>query len=315
MHPNNKITFIINGQLRKKNELQDKIILNFSDEFEIDFKITLKPKDAIILAQNAVSAGTNFLIAIGGDGTLHEVVNGLMNCSKEKRNNVAVGILPSGSGNDFARTIQINSELKSLYNLIKKNLSHSIDVGKVEVSNFENTREIKYFINIAEVGLGADVVRRVNSGSKILNPTLNFFKSSLFAFFSYKKQRLKVLSDNFHYSGDVLVLCFANGKYFGSGLQIAPHAKIDDGKLALFLAGNVSLFDYLKNLINIRKGYKIMHPQIQYSEVSSCIVESDSTSLVEADGELLGKLPAKFSILPNEILFLTKSGTNDNSVG
>lgn len=306
MIKNKKVTFVINGQLKRKGELKDKIILNFSENFEIDIKYTSKEKDAIILAQNAVLNCSDYIIAVGGDGTLHEVVNGIMNCSKDKRKDVVVGILPRGSGNDFARTMKIRSDIKLISDLILQKSYIPIDIGKIEVTNFINQKEIKHFINIAEVGLGADVVRRVNSGSKVLNPTFNFFKSSIASFFSYTKKNIKIISETFQHEGDILVLCFANGRYFGSGLQIAPHAKINDGRLALFLAGDVSIVDYLRNLSNIRKGKFINHKNIIYDHVNSCIVENiEEECLIEADGELLGKLPAKFEILHKEINFLT----------
>lgn len=300
-----KITFVINGQLRKIEELKSKIILIFSESFDVELKVTVKAKDAIILAQNAVLNNSDFIIAVGGDGTLHEVINGIMNCPKEKRNHVTVGIIPRGSGNDFVKTMKIDSDIKSLIKCIESNSKVLIDIGKIELTNFSNQPEIKYFINIAEAGLGADVVRRVNAGSKSNNPTLNFFKSSLASFISYKKKNMKIMSDDFQYSGDVLVLCFANGKFFGSGLQIAPHAKVNDGKLSMFLAADVNIFDYLKNLFKIRKGKMIQHPEIYYSQMSFCTVENSMDEcLVEADGELLGKLPAKFEILPMEINFI-----------
>ncbi|GAB4126673.1 MAG: diacylglycerol kinase family lipid kinase [Ignavibacteriales bacterium] len=281
------------------------IRLAFPEDFNITFKVTQTQKDAILFAQNSVIENSDYIIAVGGDGTLHEVINGIMNSPLNRRKHIIAGILPTGSGNDFARTLKIKSDINSLIKSLTNNEHILVDIGKISLNNSDGAKTIKYFINIAEIGLGAEVVKIVNSGSKKLNPTLNFFVASIKSFLTYKKKKIRVTSENFNYEGNVLVMCFANGKYFGSGLQIAPHAIVNDGKLAVFLAGNVGLLDYLKNLSKIRKGSLINHPNIHYAELSSCLVEKvDDGLLIEADGELLGKLPAYFEILKSELKFL-----------
>lgn len=299
------ITFIINGLIKKIPELMQNIRLAFPEDFNITFKVTQTQKDAILFAQNSVIENSDYIIAVGGDGTLHEVINGIMNSPPNRRKHIIAGILPTGSGNDFARTLKIRCDINSLIKSLTNNEHILVDIGKISLNNSDGAKTIKYFINIAEIGLGAEVVKIVNSGSKKLNPTLNFFVASIKSFLTYKKKKIRVTSENFNYEGNVLVMCFANGKYFGSGLQIAPHAIVNDGKLAVFLAGNVGLLDYLKNLSKIRKGSLINHPNIHYAELSSCLVEKvDDGLLLEADGELLGKLPAYFEILKSELKFL-----------
>lgn len=128
---------------------------------------------------------------------------------------------------------------------------------------------VRYFNNIADICLGAEVAKRVNEGKKIYGPNFDFFKATVLGFLNYKRKQLKIESENFNWSGRLLILCLANGKYFGSGLGIAPHAKVNDGKLAITLAADVSLMDYLKNLSKIRKGLFIQHPQIFYKEAGT----------------------------------------------
>jgi diacylglycerol kinase (ATP) len=147
----------------------------------------------------------------------------------------------------------------------------------------------------------------VNEGDKTYGPNIAFFSATLTTFLSYKKKKVKITSNEFNYEGNVLTLCLANAKYFGSGLGIAPTANVSDGKISLTLAGDVSLTDYLKNVFKIRKCKQLNHPRINYSEVESCSIEPIGTPcLIEADGELIGKLPAKAKMIHHAINFLTR---------
>ena len=116
-----KITFIINGLIKNIQEVEQNILLAFSAEFRVELKITRYFQDAITFAENSVFENTNYIIAVGGDGTLNEVINGVVNCRKNRREDLIVGILPTGSGNDFAKTMKVKSDVNHIFSLIKKN--------------------------------------------------------------------------------------------------------------------------------------------------------------------------------------------------
>ena len=302
-----KIHFVINGRFKHTERTIKEIEEAFGDEFLVWVSVTKGNGHAIELSQNAVLSGTDYLIAAGGDGTMSEVVNGIMQVEKTKRENLIVGLYPFGSGNDFARTFKLSKNLSDLQKMIQNNSTIMIDIGKLEYKNMKGENAVRYFNNITDIGLGAEVAKRVNEGKKIYGPNFDFFKATVLGFLNYKRKRLKIESENFNWSGRLLILCLANGKYFGSGLGIAPHAKVNDGKLAITLAAEVSLIDYLKNLSKIRKGLSLQHPQIFYNEVESCTIEPiGDPCLIEADGEMIGKIPLKATMLKNEIRFISE---------
>ncbi|MCX6175093.1 MAG: diacylglycerol kinase family lipid kinase [Ignavibacteriales bacterium] len=304
-----KIHFVINGRFKHTERTIKEIEDAFGEEFLVWVSVTNGNGHAIELSRNAVSGGTDYLIAAGGDGTMSEVVNGVMQAERSKRENLIIGLYPFGSGNDFARTMKLTKKLSDLYALLKNNSTIPIDIGKLEYKKMNGENAVRYFNNITDIGLGAEVAKRVNEGKKIYGPNFDFFKATVLGFLKYKRKKLKIISEEFNWSGSLLILCLANGKYFGSGLCIAPHAKVNDGKYSITLAGNVSLIDYLKNLSNIRKGVFVNHPELYYKEVESCIIEPiGDECLIEADGEMIGKIPLKATMLKNELKFLAPIG-------
>lgn len=302
-----KITFVLHGKHLRKHRIQYEAEKYLEKEFVTDYFITKTSKSAEDFAEKIANSGTDYLIAVGGDGTMHEVVNGIMQVPKDQRENLIIGLLPVGSGNDFARTLNLSGKISYLYKLISRNSVIDLDIGKIECKALDGNDTTVYFNNIAGVGLDAEVAKRVNEGNKAYGPNVAYYYATVKSFLNYRKKQIKVSSADFNYEGNVLLLSFANAKYFGSGLGIAPHAKVNDGKMALTLAGDVSLFDYLKNVGNLRKCAYLKHPGIVYGEVEKMSIEPiGEPCYIEADGELVGRLPLKVSMLHKEIKFLAE---------
>jgi diacylglycerol kinase (ATP) len=301
-----KISFIIHGLHFNKRKIKIELEKTFGSEFELSFYETTSSREAENLSEKALLNKSDYIIAVGGDGTLSEVINGIMRVPKEERKNLIVGLLPEGSGNDFARTMQLTNSIMNLYNLIKEKKIVLIDIGKLEFKTMKDEDSIRYFDNITDIGLGAEVAKRVNEGNKTYGPNFAFFSATVLGFLNYKRKKVLIESSSFVWKGNVLILCLANGKYFGSGLGIAPHAVVNNGKLAITLAADVSIIDYLLNLFKIRKCLPLDHPQIFYNQIENCTVEPiGDPCLIEADGEMIGKIPLKVSVLHKEISFLS----------
>lgn len=294
-----KIYFIIKGLIKTKRLFKE--IKNFFPEAEI-FETTYA-SHAVELARNAAEKNCSHLIAVGGDGTLSEVVNGMVLSRKEKF--PVVGLLTYGTANDFSKTVGIDGSIGQLKKLIEKNSIQKIDIGNVKFTGKNNKPEERFFINIADIGIGGYIVENINKSNKIFGADATFFIETLKAMFSFKRTKVKCICSEFQWEGKTLSMVMANGKYFGSGLCIAPNAVLSDGKFSIVVLGDVTIFDYLKNLSKVKRGEKIIHPEVFYKEANEIeIIPLESNCPIDLDGEFIGYAPAKFKIIPGKVDFL-----------
>jgi YegS/Rv2252/BmrU family lipid kinase len=271
----------------------------------VQFISTLRKKHGIELAKKATENGCDYLVAVGGDGTLHEVVNGMMQSNIPANEYPAIGLLPYGSANDFARTAHLSNSIEELIELIRSNTTQKIDLGKIFI---QQTQETRYFINIAGVGLGPEVVQDLEQSSSVLGPGFNYFKHIIKGFLFYVKKEVSCTSSTWQWKGKLLQMAVANGRYYGNGICTAPDAKLSDGQFQIAIFGDLSIWDYLKNLGNLKKGVKINLPQVSYHDSDEVLLESDNSCGIEADGEYVGFAPATISLLPKAIRFLMPPG-------
>jgi len=269
---------------------------------------TLNARHAIELARKATVEGCDYLIAIGGDGTLHEVINGVMLSGVSEKDRPAIGLLPLGSANDFARTAGITDSVEELVKWLQTDSTRQVDLGKIE---FLSGVEPRYFINIAGLGLGAEVVQDLEKAHPIWGPRLNYFIQIIKGFLNYSKKVVRCTGDTWQWEGKMLQLAVANGRYFGNAIGIAPEAELSDGQLQVAIFGNLSVWDYLRNLGNLKKAERIDHPEVHYHSSAQVQLESRDSCGIEADGEFVGYAPATISIVPGAIRFLM--GRRDES--
>jgi beta-lactamase class A len=294
------IAVIINK--KHENHANAAVWLPFKRTFpEASFFFTEYSGHATALAEMAALQGNTIIVAVGGDGTVNEVVNGMMMVSQEVRLTLSLAILPVGTGNDFVKSTGLNHSMQSLIQAIQQNKSTLIDLGSV--TSLKNGKdEIRYFANIADAGIGGLVAQKFLGLVRLLPAYLAYQISILRAFLSFKHALVAIKGDNFEYKGKLLSLCAANGQWFGGGLGIAPHADIQDGNLAFVILGDVTLFDYLKYLPKVKRKEFIDHPSLFYYKGKSCEIEVlEGENLIELDGEFLGPAPAKMNIHPKAI--------------
>jgi len=296
----NRIAFILHGKVRHRMQVSKKLAGLFKTDFDIRIYTTTAPLEAEYLARQAIDEGCEYLIAVGGDGTLNEVVNGYMKYSGKKKRPV-IGVLPWGTGNDFARGVGIKRSFEQLSGLIRNHSVRNIDAGILRFNDPDGGERVRYFDNIADLGMGADVVGRVNGVNlrkRILGSTLVFFLSVLYTFITYRHKRVQVTWGDSSWQGPMLAIIVANGKYFGSGLGIAPDASFNDGFFELVILGQVRVLDYLKNISKLRRGIKIDHPEVYYHRTAKVRVTMDGdVAMVESDGETEGMAPVEFECL------------------
>ncbi|MEM7186688.1 MAG: diacylglycerol kinase family protein [Bacteroidota bacterium] len=301
-----KVVFVINNKGGRLNKVLPKITQHCEGTIqgEVSFFSTEYIRHATQLAREATDQGCNVLIAVGGDGTLNEVVNGILTSAVPAENYPVLGLLPHGSANDFARTAGIDQSVEALVDRINQNSHRRIDLGKIELPQ---KKEIRYFINISGVGLGPEVVQRLEGTNSVLGPGFNYFKHILKGFLGYRKKEVNCKTDHWEWQGPLLQMAVANGRYYGNGICTAPDALLDDGQFQVAIFGNLSVWDYLKNLGKLKNGLKIDHPEVHYFTGQEVHLSCKTPCGIEADGEFVGNLPARLAILPDAIDFLSPS--------
>jgi YegS/Rv2252/BmrU family lipid kinase len=297
------IVFVINN---KNNRLAKVLprLYQFCQQTSMgnaQFFFTERKKHAIELAKQATENGCDYLVSVGGDGTLHEVVNGMLQSKLPANEYPVIGLLPYGSANDFARTTRISNSIEELVEMIRSNTTLKIDLGRILL---QQTHETRYFINIAGVGLGPEVAQKLEQSSSVLGPGFNYFKHIIKGFFSYVKKEVSCTSSTWQWKGKLLQMAVANGRYHGNAICTAPDAKLTDGLFQVVIYGDLRIWDYIKNFRNLKKGIKINLPQVSYHDAGEVLLESNDSCGIEADGEYVGLAPATISVVPKAINFL-----------
>ena len=285
--------------------LRESIVHCFRSEFQVEIRKSTLENSFQELTTNAINKGVDYLILVGGDGSVNEGVNGYFDADSELRKKVILGVYPAGSGNDFSKSLGVENNLEQLLLLVKNYSFKKIDVGLMHFNNVDNTPGKRYFINIADIGIGGYVANKISDSKKRLGGDFTYTKALIQSFFKYKKQIVRLTSQDYNWTGRMMSICMANGKYFGSGMCIAPDAKLSDGKMQLVIIGEVSLYDYLKNITKIKKGHKVIHKEVEYAFAEKCeIVAVDNPCPIDMDGEYVGTTPLKTEIISNQLKML-----------
>ena len=247
-----KITFIIHGKIKSISTLKSEIESIFSKDYEVRCKVTNKFSGAKKGVKEAIEGKTDIIIICGGDGSINEAVNQLL--ASDNSHHIQCGALPMGTGNDFAKSLGVKNDLIELKTLIEQKKVIDVSVFKMFFLDQNQNASSRFFVNIADIGIGGFAAENVNSSSKVFGATITYFYAIISSFLKLKKQPVQLTSDSFAWEGQVMSLSMANGKYFASGMCIAPDANIRDNQLQLIILGNVSIWDYLKNINKVKKG-------------------------------------------------------------
>jgi len=301
-----RVTVILNSKVKKRNLVYENLLKLESSN--VATTLTILETDfighGIQLAKDA-SYTSDCIIAAGGDGTINEVVNGILQSDLPKDKRPILAHFPCGSANDYARTVQISKNIDDLINLLRKQHTHAIDIGQVFYTDEEGNNLSRHFINILDCGIGAEVVKRVNNSSKFLGVNFTFLRAITSAFITYQKSTIHCKTDREEFSEKVLTQVFAIGKYFGSGIFIAPDAKPDNGFFEVITIGDISFTDYARYLRKLKKGQRISHPKLWYRRcISAELSPQEYSCSVEADGEFLGYAPVKLEMKMHELKLL-----------
>ena len=294
-----KIAFIINSRLVESKKIEEKFNAVNSFGFGFSFLPTKHAQHAEELTLNAIKSGCKWIVSVGGDGTLNEGINCIVKNNFEQEVNVA--LLPYGTGNDYSLSINTTSDPRKLLMAIFDQQVIKVDIGKVT----SQKDGIRYFINVADAGLGGEVTRKISTSGNPFGKWV-YYKAIFSTFVSFKRPKLKITTSENTFSKKVLTVVIGKGISFGGGYKITYDAKLDDGKFFVVIVGDVSIPTYLQKIPWILSGKKIDHPKIQYLRTSNISLEnlSDVDCFLEMDGEPSFACPVEVVCLPGVISIL-----------
>jgi YegS/Rv2252/BmrU family lipid kinase len=284
---------------RRWGELAAQIARTLSD-FGVEF--TKGPMDAAHLARQAVKAGYDCVVAVGGDGTINEVVNGFFEGDKVLNPAVALGVLPRGTGGDFRKTFGWNLDFDAAVRRLKSPDTRPFDVGRLDFVGHDGSKQVRYFANICSFGVSGLVDDEVNRTSKALGGKLSFMWGSLKALTKYKDQVVNVSFDGRPTEAlAITTLAVANGKFFGGGMKVAPEADVSDGLFDVTIWSGYGLTDFVLKSAAVYSGHHVKWKGTRTLRCREVVADSQEKVLIDCDGEQPGSLPCKMTILPAAI--------------
>lgn len=262
-----------------------------------DFRLTERPLHATEIAREAAQAGYCPIVAYGGDGTLMEVVNGLLG-EPGQPSTVPLAIIPGGTGSDFVRTLGIAHDFRQACAKLIGGTERLVDVGYATFRGFDGSERHLYFANVAGLGFDGEVVERVQRSSKALGGTLTYLTNLLLTLVYYQNKHVSLRFDGQAQDRRMNSVLVCNGRYFGGAMYIAPPADVQDGEFELVILGDFSKPELVINVPRVYKGTHLTHPKVQIHKAQEVHVEAKERMLLQADGELVGQAPASFRIIP-----------------
>ena len=275
-----------------------------------DVTFTERGRHAVEIAKDAALAGRETVIAVGGDGSIHEVVAGLMAARDEGAKGTRLGIIGQGTGGDFRKTLGIEHRLDQYCAAIAGGKTRAVDVGRFSYMNHEEESSSSFFINILSIGMGGLVDQYVADASRALGGTVAYFAASLKGLIH---SEIGVLNCTIHEGATsrqeeihsrMLAIC--NGRYFGSGMFVAPMARLDDGMFEVVDMGSASRLNFAMGSSKIYTGAHLKSPETKHFRCDKITIELVNKGIAEkylldVDGEPLGKLPLEVEVMPRAL--------------
>ena len=271
----------------------NKLLSDAGVSFDHDF--TEGVGHGIELAREAVDKGYELVIAVGGDGTVSEVVNGIVD--EEGKGRAILGIIITGVGNDIVRTLGIPRDYANACRVFSDFKTATIDLGVVEYMKGDEKGR-RFFINTAGLGFDAAVVERTPGLNRTIKGIMPYAFGLLLTLRAYRNKEATIDLDGTASKERVFLVVVNNGRYFAGGMKITPDADPCDGLLDALIMGDFGRLEVLWNLPKVYKGTHITHPKLRSCRVKAIHIGSTERLLLQADGELLGQAPASIQVLP-----------------
>lgn len=251
------------------------------------------------IARRALEAGFCYILCIGGDGTVNEVVNGLV-VEGRVPPEVVLSIIPGGTGSDFTRFLGFSRDSAELCRVALGQNTRLVDIGEIHCFR-EGNPTTRYFVNVAGLGFDSEVCARVNRMSKRVGGTIPYLTGLVTTLFSYTNKDVQLTFDGQQREGRFNSVIICNGQYFGGGMWIGPKAAADDGIFDVVILKDLNKLEFLINVPRVYKGTHLTHPKVESFQAREIHVEAKQRMFIQAEGELIGEAPATFRILPAAI--------------
>jgi diacylglycerol kinase (ATP) len=252
-------------------------------------EVTRRPGDAEAWAAGAAPAHDR-VVAVGGDGTVQEVVNGLLAGGA----GATLGVVPVGTGNDLARSLGLPTDPADAWRSAIGHGEQPIDVAHAEGAD----GRVRWFTSAGGIGFDAQVAAAMATRRGWQRGRAAYLLTTLAELRRFSNRRVVIRLDGASIERQVLFVAIANGEFYGAGMRIAPGAAVDDGLLDLCIVGDVSRLTALRQLANLYRGTHVEHPKVEMARGREVVIEGDAGTLVHLDGEPFGSLPLRVTLHP-----------------
>jgi diacylglycerol kinase (ATP) len=264
----------------------------------VDVRFTEGKGDGRRIAREETTAGRGLIVAMGGDGTISEVADGILDAGGKSE----LGIIPRGTGGDFRRSLDLDDDLGRAARRIRDTPARLIDAGRVSFVADDGSQAERHFVNVVSFGFSSDVARQANSSSKRLGGRVAFLSATVRSLVSYDNVDVVLsLDDQPERRMSLLLAAVGNGRFFGGGMKICPEAVLDDGLFDLVTVGNLGRVGVMANIHRLYSGHHLTMKEVQGTRgrrMKVAPADREAKIPLEVDGETTGHLPASFELLP-----------------
>jgi YegS/Rv2252/BmrU family lipid kinase len=272
-------------------------------DFECAF--TRSRGDGARLAREALVAGGELLVAVGGDGTASEVIDGMTSAANgHGRSEALFGFIPRGTGGDLRRTVGLSGDVDGAARALASQNELLLDLGRIEFSGPTGARQVRHFANVAGCGVSGVVSRSVNNGLRLPSGKLSFMLASARALLTWSDRRVRWRLDDGPWNDErVTALSVCNGRYFGGGMMVAPDARMDDGLFDVVVWKGLGITDFVVKKPMLYSGTHVQLPNTRVFRARTVDVEAapGEDLPLDVDGEAPGELPARFTVIPGAL--------------
>ena len=291
----------IAGNLKFSSKWSEIQLLLDVRKINYSFAVTLYSRHEVELVQNAIQKGFRNIISVGGDGTLHHVVNGIMLQRYVKTSDITIGVIPLGTGNDWIKTYNIPNDVEKAIEIIDHKKTILQDIGVIETENKSKT----YFNNVAGLGYDGYIVHKLKTLKHF--GSIAYLLSGLAGLFFYKKTVFKITFNNKTIKTKCLMTLVGICKFSGGGMQFTKDVNTTDGLFDITIFKNLNMFDLISNIKKLYNGHIVHHKKVEtYKTDLITVIPQASKPYIQADGELIGVGKVTFKIISKAINFVIR---------